>query len=102
MRDFGPRYAPTLSSPSQLLIHAVIRAPRRGTLSIAPIARPCKLELEAILKHADNYDGLGWSVFGDEPVLDLPMQSSMAEGHRGSVRTNAPVTGDEFNFSCEF
>jgi len=49
-------------------------------------------ELEAILQHADNYEGLGWSVSGDESMLDLRMQSSMHQAIEELVRTNAPVT----------
>jgi hypothetical protein len=98
MRDFGPRYGANVIFPKQLLINAVIRAASQGHPEHSADRAAMQLELEAILKHADNYDGLGWSVFGDEPVLDLPMQSSMQKAIEDLVRTNAPVTGDEFTF----
>ncbi len=98
MRDFGPRYGANVIFPKQLLINAVIRAASQGHPEHSADRAAMQLELQAILQHADNYDGLGWSVFGDEPVLDLPMQSSMQKAIEDLVRTNAPVTGDEFTF----
>jgi hypothetical protein len=98
MRDFGPRYGANVIFPKQLLINAVIRAASQGHPEHSADRAAMQLELEAILQHADNYDGLGWSVSGNEPVLDLSMQSSMQKAIEDLVRTNAPVTGDEFTF----
>ena len=98
MRDFGPRYGANVIFPKQLLINAVIRAASQGHPEHSADRAAMQLELETILQHADNYDGLGWSVFGNEPVLDLPMQSSMQKAIGDLVRTDRPVTGDEFTF----
>ncbi|MGA2170169.1 MAG: hypothetical protein ABSG62_18380 [Terracidiphilus sp.] len=98
MRDFGPRYGANVVFPKQLLINAVIRAASQGHPEHSADRAAMQSELEAILQHADNYEGLGWSVSGDESFLDLRMQSSMQQAIEELVRTNAPVTGDEFTF----
>ena len=96
IRDFGPRYGANVIFPKQLLINAVIQAASQGHPEHSADRAAMQHELEAILEHADNYEGLGWSVSGDESFLDLRMQSSMHQAIEDLVRTNAPVTGDEF------
>jgi hypothetical protein len=98
MRDFGPRYGANVIFPKQLLINAVIHAASQGHADHSAQRSTMQPELEAILQHADNYEGLGWSVSGDESVLDPRMQSSMQQAIENLVHTNAPVTGDEFTF----
>ena len=98
MRDFGPRYGANVVFPKQLLINAVIQAASQGHPEHSADRGAMQHELEAILQHADNYEGLGWSVSGDESMLDLRMQASMHQAIEELVRTNAPVTGDEFTF----
>ena len=98
IRDFGPRYGANVVFPKQLLINAVIQAASQGHPEHSADRAAMQHELEAILQHADNYEGLGWSVSGDESMLDLRMQSSMHQAIEQLVRTNAPVTGDEFTF----
>ena len=96
IRDFGPRYGANVIFPKQLLINAVIQAASQGHPEHSADRAAMRQELEAILQHADNYEGLGWSVSGNESFLDLRMQSSMQQAIEELVRTNAPVTGDEF------
>jgi hypothetical protein len=95
-REFGPRYGANVIFPKQLLINAVIRAASQGHPEHSADRVAMQHELESILSHADDYDGLGWSVSGDEPLLDFSMQQSMGQAIDDLVRTNAPVTGDEF------
>jgi len=98
IRDFGPRYGANVVFPKQLLINAVIRAASLGHPEHSADRAAMQSELEAILQHTDNYEGLGWSVSGDDSFLDLRMQSSMQQAIEELVRTNVPVTGDEFTF----
>lgn len=98
MREFGPRYGANVVFPKQLLINAVIRAAAEGHPELSADRAAMEPELEAMLQNADNYEGLGWSVSGDESLLDLRMQSSMQQAIENLVRTNMPVTGDEFTF----
>ncbi len=98
IRDFGPRYGANVVFPKQLLINAVIRAASQGHAEHSANRAAMQIEIEAILQNADNYDGLGWSISGDESLLDLRMQSSMQQAIEELVRTSAPVTGDEFTF----
>jgi hypothetical protein len=96
IREFGPRYGANVVFPKQLLINAVIRAASEGHPEHSADRAAMEPELEAMLQNADNYEGLGWSVSGDESLLDLRMQSSMQQAIEDLVRTNVPVTGDEF------
>ncbi len=98
VRDFGPRYGANVIFPKQLLINAVIRAASQGHPEHSADRAAMQLELESVLRNADDYEGLGWSISGDESVLDLSMQRSMQQAIEDLVRTNAPVTGDEFTF----
>lgn len=96
IREFGPHYGANVVFPKQLLINAVIQAASQGHPEHSADRAAMRQELEAILSHSDNYEGLGWSVSGDESSLDSRVQSSMQQAIEGLVRTNAPVTGDEF------
>ena len=96
MRDFGPRYGANVVFPKQLLINAVIRAAAQGHADHSSDRATMQPELEAMLRQADNYEGLGWSVSGDESALDLRMQHTMQQAIENLVRTNVPITGDEF------
>ncbi|MGA7339459.1 MAG: hypothetical protein WBE72_01710 [Terracidiphilus sp.] len=98
MRDFGPRYGANVIFPKQLLIDAVIQAASQGHPEHSADRAAMQLELESILNRADDYEGLGWSVSGNESALDLSMQKSMQQAIEDLVRANAPVTGDEFTF----
>jgi hypothetical protein len=98
IRSFGPRYGANVVFPKQLLINAVIRAASEGHAEHSAARAAMQPELEAILQHTDNYEGLGWSVSGDTSSLDLRMQSSMQQAIEDLVRTNAPISGDEFTF----
>jgi hypothetical protein len=98
MRDYGPRYGANVIFPKQLLINAVIRAASQGHPEHSANRAAMQLELESVLRNADDYEGLGWSISGDESVLDLSMQESMEKAIEELVRTDAPVTGDEFTF----
>jgi hypothetical protein len=98
MRDFGPRYGANVVFPKQLLINAVIRAASQGHPEHSADRASMQPELEAMLQNADNYEGLGWSVSGEESSLDFRMQSSMEQAIENLVRANVPVTGDEFTF----
>jgi hypothetical protein len=98
MRDYGPRYGANVIFPKQLLINAVIRAASQGHPEHSADRAAMQLELESVLRNADDYEGLGWSISGDDSVLDLSMQKSMEQAIEELVRTNAPVTGDEFTY----
>ncbi len=96
MRDFGPRYGANVVFPKQLLINAVIKAAAEGHPDRSADKATFQPELEAILRQADNYEGLGWSVSGDESSLDLRMEHTMHQAIENMVRTNVPISGDEF------
>src|ERR1039458_899335 len=96
MRDFGPRYGANVVFPKQLLINAVIKAAAEGHPDHSADRTTMQPELEAILRQADNYEGLGWSVSGDESALDLRMEHTMHQAIENLVRTNVPISGDEF------
>ncbi|MGP8270529.1 MAG: hypothetical protein ACLQLH_10720 [Terracidiphilus sp.] len=96
MRDFGPRYGANVVFPKQLLINAVIKAAAEGHPDHSADKASFQPELEAILRQADNYEGLGWSVSGDESALDLRMERTMHEAIENMVRANVPISGDEF------
>ena len=98
IRDFGPRYGANVVFPKQLLINAVVQAASQGHPEHSADGAAMRRELEAILQNADNYEGLGWSVSGEESYLDLRMQGSMHQAIEDLVRGNAPITGDEFTF----
>ncbi len=96
MRDFGPRYGANVVFPKQLLINAVIKAAAEGHPDHSADKAAFQPELEAILRQADNYEGLGWSVSGDESALDLRMEHTMHQAIENMVRANVPISGDEF------
>jgi hypothetical protein len=98
IRDFGPRYGANVVFPKQLLINAVIQAASQGHPEHSADRAAMQPEIEAILRRADDYEGLGWSVSGNASSLDLRMQNSMEQAIGDLVRTNAPITGDEFTF----
>jgi hypothetical protein len=54
-------------------------------------------EIKTILD-SNNYEGLGWSASGETSNLGSEMHSSLLRAIEDLVRTNAPVTGDEFTF----
>jgi len=97
VRDFGPNYGANVVFPKQLLIDAVVNAAARGKAVRSTDRATMQPELEAVL-NSDNYDGLGWSVFGDASSLDVSTLGTIQNAIDDLVRTNAPVTGDEFTF----
>jgi len=97
VRDFGPAYGANVIFPKQLLINAVVRAAAQGRAVKGSDRAAVQPELEAML-NSDNYDGLGWSISGDSSSLDTPVLGVMQQAVDDLVRTNAPVTGDEFTF----
>jgi hypothetical protein len=54
-------------------------------------------EIEAILRSQD-YEGLDWSVFSNDAMLDGRMLASVQDAIADLVRTTAAVTGDEFTY----
>jgi hypothetical protein len=92
---YGPAYGANVIFPKQLLINAVVRAASEGRAVHSTDRSIVAPEIEAIL-NSDNYDGLGWSVGGDTSSLDRIALGTMQEAIDDLVRTNAPVTGDEF------
>jgi hypothetical protein len=96
-RDFGPAYGANVIFPKQLLINAVVQAAARGRAVHSADRSTVQPEIEAML-NSDNYDGLGWSVFGESSSLDPMTLGTMRQAIENLVRTNAPVTGDEFTF----
>jgi hypothetical protein len=97
MRDFGPAYGANVIFPKQLLINAVVRAAAEGRAVHSTDRSTVQPELEAML-NSDNYDGLGWSVSGESSTLDGVTLGAIQQAVGDLVRTNAPVTGDEFTF----
>jgi len=97
VRDFGPDYGANVMFPKQLLINAVVRAASQGRAVHSTDRRVVQPELEAML-NSDNYDGLGWNISGGTFSLDTPTLGVMQQAIDDLIRTNAPVTGDEFTF----
>lgn len=95
--DFGPSYGANVIFPKQLLINAVVRAAAEGRAVKGTDRSAVQPELIAML-NSDNYDGLGWTVSGDASSLDTPTLGVMQHAIEDLIRTNAPVTGDEFTF----
>jgi hypothetical protein len=97
VRDFGPAYGANVIFPKQLLINAVVHAAAQGRAVHSADRSVVAPEIEAML-NSDNYDGLGWSVDGITSSLDMLTLGTMQSAIEDLVRTNAPVTGDEFTF----
>lgn len=97
VRGFGPQYGANVVFPKQLIINAVARAAFEGRVKSSADRSSMQPELEAML-NADSYDGLGWSVADDSDMLDDASRHVVVEAIGDLVRTNAPVTGDEFTF----
>lgn len=97
VRDFGPRYGANVVFPKQLLINAVVHAASEGRAANSASKTAMQAEIEAMLE-SDNYEGLGWSVSGETSLLDLSTHALISHAIEDLVRTNAPVTGDEFTF----
>jgi len=74
-----------------------VRAAAEGRAVHSADRAAVKPEIEAMLT-SDNYDGLGWSVAGEGSALDALTLGTMQQAIEDLVRTNAPVTGDEFTF----
>jgi hypothetical protein len=96
-RDFGPAYGANVIFPKQLLINAVVRAASQGRAVHSADRALVAPELGAMLNR-DNYDGMGWSVSGDASLVDTPALGVIQQAIDDLIRTNAPVTGDEFTF----
>jgi hypothetical protein len=97
VREFGPAYGANVIFPKQLLINAVVHAAAEGRAVHSSDRSTVQPEIEAML-NGDNYDGLGWAVGGDTSSLDLLTLGTMQKAVEDLVRSNAPVTGDEFTF----
>jgi len=95
--DFGPTYGANVIFPKQLLINAVVRAAAQGRPVRSTDRTTFRPEIEAILNR-DNYDGLGWSVSNESSSLDTPTLGVLQKAIDELIRTNDPVTGDEFTF----
>jgi hypothetical protein len=94
---FGPSFGANVVFPKQLLINAVVHAAQQGRTVQGSDRVSVEPEIEAIL-NSDNYDGLGWSIGHDSSSLDTPTLGTMQKAIDDLIRTNAPVTGDEFTF----
>ncbi len=97
VRDYGPRYGANVVFPKQLLINAVIQAASQGHSDHSAARNTMQPEIEAILR-SNNYEGLDWSVLGDDSTLDARMLASVESAIGDLVQTSAPVSGDEFTF----
>ena len=97
VRDFGPAYGANVIFPKQLLINAVVHAAAEGRAVHSTDRSTMQPEIESMLNR-DNYDGLGWSVSGADSSLNPIMLGTMQQAIENLVRTNAPVTGDEFTY----
>lgn len=97
IRDFGPAYAANVIFPKQLLINAVIRAAAQGHPVNSTDRASVQPEIEAML-NSDNYDGLGWSLSEESAAQGDLTLGAIKQAIEDLVRTNAPVTGDEFTY----
>ncbi len=95
--EFGPEYGANVVFPKQLLIKAVVQAAQKGEAVHSTDRATVAPEIEAIL-NGDNYDGLGWNVGGDPSTLDKIALGTIQDAITDLVKTNAPVTGDEFTY----
>lgn len=46
----------------------------------------------------NDYEGLGWNVFGEAHQLDRLVEASISNAIERFVHTNAPATGDQLTF----
>ena len=97
VREYGPRYGANVIFPKQLLINAVVNAASQGRVAHSADRAAMQSEMQAMLG-ANNYEGLGWSVFGENSSIDFSTRAPVLQAIEDLVRTNAPVTGDEFTF----
>jgi hypothetical protein len=97
VRGFGPAFGANVIFPKQLLINAVVHAAAAGRAVKGTDRIAVQPELISML-NSDNYDGLGWTIAGDTSSLDTPTLGVMQQAIDDLIRTNAPVTGDEFTF----
>lgn len=95
--EYGPRFGANVIFPKQLLISAVVNAAAQGRVSHTADREAMQHEIEAMLD-ANNYEGLGWSAFGEASSLDPATHASVLRAIDELVRSNAPATGDEFTF----
>jgi len=96
VRDFGPAFGANVIFPKQLLINAVVHAAAQGRAVHSSDRSAVQPDLEIML-NSDNYDGLGWSI-GEASSLDTPTLGVIQQAIEDLIRTNDPVTGDEFTF----
>lgn len=96
-RGYGLHYGANVIFPKQLLINAVVNAASAGRVANTADRGAMQQEIATILE-ADNYEGIGWSVSDESSSLDSNTHASVLRAIEDLVRTNAPVTGDEFTF----
>jgi hypothetical protein len=96
-RDYGQPYGANVIFPKQLLINAVVNAASHGRAAHSSDRAAMQPELAEMLE-ATNYEGLGWSVEGDDSVLDRNTSEAVRSAIENLIHTNSPVTGDEFTF----
>lgn len=94
---YGPHYGANVIFPKQLLINAVVNAASAGRVANTADRGAMQQEIATILE-ANNYEGIGWSVSDESSSLDSSTHSTVLRAIEDLVRTNAPVTGDEFTF----
>ncbi|MGA2350329.1 MAG: hypothetical protein ABSF70_07850 [Terracidiphilus sp.] len=97
VREFGRRYGANVIFPKQLLINAVVNAATQGRVLHMAERSTMQQEIEAMLE-SNNYEGLGWSSSGETSTLDEKTHATVLQAIDDLIRTNAPVTGDEFTF----
>ena len=95
--SFGPAFGANVIFPKQLLISAVVHAASHGHAVHSTDRSTVLPEIEAIL-NSDNYNGLGWSVSGESSSIDRLTLGVIQQAIEDLIRTNAPVTGDEFTY----
>lgn len=93
--NYGPKFGGNVIFPKQLLINAVVKAAAEGRAGHSADRRSMQPEIEAMLQ-ADNFEGLGWSVFGGSSDLDEPTRATVFNAIHDLVQTSAPASGDEF------
>ncbi len=94
---YGPRYGANVVFPKQMLIDAVVNAAAHGRADHTGDRSAMGPELASMLE-ASNFEGLGWSVEGDDAILNQTTEATVVRAIGDLVHGGSPVTGDEFTF----
>lgn len=94
---YGPNYGANVLFPKQMLIDAVINAAFHRRAAHTASRTTMAPELASMLG-ADNFEGLGWSVDGDDATLERRTRGAVMRAVEDLSHGASPVTGDEFTY----